>query len=393
MANINFLKAFPTRIYDNPDSEITREDFIDVIESKENILFYDYYTKLQYENVKTKMKMMKKINSVYKTGESYDYSESREGIVSGLIKIFVETIKFIVKIAGIIIKGIFKFFVNLFIKKPLRRLDEKRVYKAYLQRKKARSSENYNYYSLEKDLDPHRPTGPSIADINKYMDYHVGEVIGKIFGSENKNVRKLSNAIFHANKNDTICVENVIKFGKNACKVSEEISKDTNRFITNEKSHMNRDKSHEDDHNLQDEGKNINDKFNSKEFSLFDGIDTSEQKWSNEKTCARRIVDFMVEFPMKIIKVFSEVSQLLKGQSGVMDKLKNSLETILQNSEKTKNIEKETVNVTKAIANNISNLNKCFMCFGDISRVIHDCLSKFEEHKEDYKERTGSGKF
>ena len=73
MAEVNFLNAFPDRVFNNNvDSEITREDFLDIVETKENLLFYDYYTKLQYDNIKSKVKMIKKINNIYKTNESYD---------------------------------------------------------------------------------------------------------------------------------------------------------------------------------------------------------------------------------------------------------------------------------------------------------------------------------
>ena len=181
MAEVNFLNAFPDRVFsNNVDSEITREDFLDIVETKENLLFYDYYTKLQYDNIKSKVKMIKKINNIYRTNESYDISESREGVVGSLVKLFIEIVKFIIKVIGMIIKGIFKFFVNLFIKHPIRRINEKRVYKAYLQRKKAHGAESYDYSTERDEPQPHRPTKPTgpaegndkeIANINKFMDY------------------------------------------------------------------------------------------------------------------------------------------------------------------------------------------------------------------------------
>lgn len=405
MANINFLDAFPTKIYDSyPDSEITREDWLDVINSQEECLFYDFYAKCQYENLKSKVKMIKNINKIYKTSESYDISESREGVIGSLVKIFVETVKFIIKIIGIALKAIFNFFVNTFIKKPLRRLDEKRVYRAYQQRKKARSRENYDYYSLEADEPrPHNPTKPrgpqegndkEIADINKFLDYTMEQLVTKMMKSESKDIKNMFNGIFIPNK-DTLNLGAINTIGTNICKKFDKVSADTNRFCTNIKSHLNRDKSHEDDQSLQKEGGDIEKTMNSEEFSLFEGVDISEKKWSNHVTCARRTVDYIVApgNTQKVVKLMGEMSNLVKEKRGAMDQQHKALEQILQIAEKQQNIEKETVNTVKGIANGISRINKCFMCFGDISQTLHKCVSKFESHRSDFKERSGGGKF
>ena len=404
MAEVNFLNAFPDRVFsNNVDSEITREDFLDIVETKENLLFYDYYTKLQYDNIKSKVKMIKKINNIYRTNESYDISESREGVVGSLVKLFIEIVKFIIKVIGMIIKGIFKFFVNLFIKHPIRRINEKRVYKAYLQRKKAHGTESYDYSTERDEPQPHRPTKPTgpvegndkeIADINKFMDYNMEQLVSKMMENESKDIQNMFNAIFIPNK-ETLNLGGINTIGTNICKAFDKFSSDTQRLATNFASHVNRDKSKEDDQSIQNEGKNISNDMNSKEFSIFNGVDISKKNWSNKVTCARRTVDYIVApgNTQKVMKTMGEMSNMVKDKRGAMDQQQKLLEGILQKAEKQQNVEKETVNVVKGVSNFISRINKCFMCFGDIAKTLHTLLSKFEDNKDDYKERTGPGKF
>jgi hypothetical protein len=154
---------------------------------------------------------------------------------------------------------------------------------------------------------------------------------------------------------------------------------------------MNRSK--EDDQRLQNEGGNIQSELEN--IKLFEGVDISPKTWSNEVTCARRIVDYIV-FPDHIDnlgKLTNETGTMIKDKQGSIEKTQKELEQLEKLAQQQNNVEKSTIDTIKGISKGMSRVNTVFMCYGDLSRTLTTCLSKFQTHKNDYKERSGGGKF
>ena len=390
---IAFFDAFP--VYNDESIEsITHEDILDLIKSHENLMFLDTYVKLSEDNLKSKIKMIKKINNVYHTRESFDdFSESREGVVGAAVKLFIESIKFIIKIIVMIIKCIAKLFVKL-ITFPFRALHKELIYKTYMQRKKARSKESYDY-SIEKDIDPHRPTKPTaqsfndkeIADINKYLDYNMEQLVQKLMKSENQDIKNLFYGIFTPSE-DTINLKGISTIGSNICKAFDVVNADINRYITN--SSHNVDRGHEDDQRMQNESNNLNKELNSMNLKIFEGVDIKPKAWTNQVTCARRIVDYMVvpEHVPNMGKLMSEMGNMIKSKRGSMEQQQKTLEGIIKKAESNPNVDKSTVESVRGISKGIGRVNSVFMCYGDVSRTFITCYSKFKENEGDYKQRS-----
>jgi hypothetical protein len=401
MANISYLEVFPEAKDSISSIEgVTSDDILDLIQTNENLKILDLYNKLECKNIKNKLQMLKKINNIYRTSESLNmyYEQSAEGVVGGLFKIFWETIKFIAKVIKIIIKTIVGVFWKI-ITFPFRAIHKDLVYKCHMHRKKHRSKESYDYSTERDEPQPHRPTKPNgpqegsdkeIADINKFLDYTMQQYVSKVMKSDNKDIKNLFYAIFNPSK-ETLNLKAINTIGINICKAFDKTGSNINRFITNGNMHVNR--SREDDQGVQKEGNNVAAEL--QEIKLFEGVDISPKNWTNEVTCSRRAVDFIVD-PQnidKVIKLTSENSNIIKDKRGIMEKNQKELDNMLAKADQNKNVEQETVNTIKRISHEIGRTNSVFMCFGDFSKTIVTCLSKFKEHKEDYKERKGGGKF
>ena len=396
---VAFFDAFP--VYNDESIEsITHDDVLDLIRSNENLMFLDTYTKLSEENLKAKIKMIKKINSIYHTRESFDnLTESREGVIGAAVKLFVESIKFIVRIIVMIIKTIAKLFVKL-VTFPFKALSKELIYRTYMQRKKARARESYDY-SIERELDPHRPTKPmgpqagsdkEIADINKFLDFHVEhDIVERCIKSDNPDAKNIFNASFKKSE-EAIDIKSMRTIGSNICKAFDTVNGDINRYITD--SAHNSDRGHEDNQHIQNESNNLNRELNSMNLKIFEGVDITPKNWTNQVTCARRIVDCMVnpKFVDIIGKFFGEIGNILKSKRGSMEQQQKTLEGIIKKAESNPNVDKSTVESARGISKGIGRVNDVFMCFSNICRTFVTCYSKFKENEGDYKQRSAVNK-
>lgn len=397
---VAFFDAFP--VYNDESIEsVTHDDVLDLIRSNENIMFLNTYTKLSEENLKAKIKMIKKINNIYRTKESFDnLVESREGVISAAVKLFIESIKFIVKVIIMIIKIIAKLFVKL-VTFPFRALHKELIYRTYMQRKKARSKSRESYdYSIEKELDPHRPTKPTgsqagsdkeIADINKFLDYNMEQLVQKMMKSENQDIKNLFYGIFTPSE-ETINLKGINVIGTNICKSFDVINADINRYIVDSAHHA--DKGREDDQRMQNESNNLSKELNSTNLKIFDGVDIKPKTWTNQVTCARRIVDYMVvpEHVPNMGKLMAEMGNMIKSKRGSMEQQQKTLEQIAKKAESNPNVDKSTVEAVRGISKGIGRVNSVFMCYSDVSRTFVTCYSKFKENEGDYKQRSAVNK-
>lgn len=144
--------------YDEYDDEV----YANVVRSSEEIHFMNTFLKVSQDNAATKLKMVKKLekvygNSIFIDSDSIKSSESINGVPlyssEGLIGAIVGLVGAIVKAIGAVIG----FFVNLifkiFIKHPIKRLDEKRVYAMYKYRKKHKHGKE----SLDQSIEDNPP--------------------------------------------------------------------------------------------------------------------------------------------------------------------------------------------------------------------------------------------
>ena len=371
MANISYLEVFPEAKDSISSIEgVTSDDILDLIQTNENLKILDLYNKLECKNIKSKLQMLKKINNIYRTSESLNmyYEQSAEGVVGGLFKIFWEAIKFIAKVIKIIIKTIVGVFWKI-ITFPFRAIHKDLVYKCHMHRKKHRSKESYDY-STERDepQQPHEQQGSDneIANINKFLNNTMLQYVSKVMKSNNKDIKNLFYAIFNPSK-ETLNLKAINTISINICKAIDKIGSNINRFITN---------------GNQKEGNNNDSEL--QEIKLFDGVDISPKNWANEEVCSERAVDFIVD-PQnidKVIKLTSENSNMIKEKRGIMEKNQKELDNILAKADQNKNVEQETVNTIKRISHEISRTNSVFMCFGDFSKTIVTCLSKFRGHND-----------
>lgn len=386
---VAFFDAFP--VYNDESIEsITHDDVLDLIRSNENLMFLDTYTKLSEENLKAKIKMIKKINSVYHTRESFDnLAESREGVIGAAVKLFVESIKFIIKIIAMIIKTIAKLFVKL-ITFPFRALNKEIIYRTYMQRKKARAKARESYdYSIEKELDPHRSTKP--ADINKFLDYNMEQLIQKLMKSENQDIKNLFYGIFTPSE-ETINLKGINTIGTNICKSFDVVNVDINRYIVDSAHHA--DKGSGDDQRMQNESNNLSKELNSTNLKIFDGVDIKPKAWTNQVTCARRIVDYMVvpEHVPNMGKLMAEMGNMVNSKRGSMEQQQKTLEQIVKKAESNPNVDKSTAEAVRGISKEIGRVNSVFMGYSDVTRTFVICYSKFKENEGDYKQRSAVNK-